>query len=825
MTTLPVLAQNSDESGRYIEPPESVIDIIDTDKNFATLDAVSPDGRHFLVPLTTEFSTLEKMSKDTYRLAMLEIRPKTNRGWYLDTFGIYGLRIYSLGDRSFVDIAVPDDTIVSDMMWSPDGKQLAFLAHLPEGTEVWTADLATGKAQSMSDTKILATLAARPSYRRPASAPSRFVQWTSRNTILTLMVPSDRGPEPERSLPAGPIVRRTREKAAPTSTQPFLLQDEYDAALFRYYTTAQLVEISPGKAPRKIGEPAMYLDFSLSPDGKYVLAEKIVDPLSYIVRYTNFPRDLDVMDLEGKILSTLRNVPLQEDMSQRSSGATEDLPRGVAWYPQGATLGFLWREEKGDEGTDEEDSGPPRRDRLMALSAPFDLTQAKTLVQTEEKESFSEPRYSLEGDTAFVTIRGSGNNGKTKERLVSYDLTEEKIEEMVLVKDYDPEDLVNLPGELWTRATSNGVPYVLLSSKNEHVYLTGAGHREDMKPRPFVDRVTMANGAKERLFEGSADMYERPLVPLDRDLNEMIINRESKTVFPDSFLWSGDSAPVNLTNNIDPFPAITAAKRIDFTFERRDGLEIHGRISLPIGYQEGSRVPAMFWTYPSEYSSVEEYEQDAMGDRNQNAYNHLRYLRWSDIWLTQGYALVSPDVPIIKKDQTYNDNYIQHLVDSLYGAIRKVDQMGYVDVDRIGHGGHSYGAFATANLLAHSPFFKAGIAGNGAYNRTLTPMGFQNEERFIWEAEDVYLEMSPFFNADHIDTPLLLYHGADDNNTGTYPIQSDRLIQALTGLGKTAVLYKYPFESHSPRAKKTYLDFWARWLQWFDKFVKKSEAK
>jgi dipeptidyl aminopeptidase/acylaminoacyl peptidase len=149
--------------------------------------------------------------------------------------------------------------------------------------------------------------------------------------------------------------------------------------------------------------------------------------------------------------------------------------------------------------------------------------------------------------------------------------------------------------------------------------------------------------------------------------------------------------------------------------------------------------------------------------------------------------------------------------------------MGYVDVDRIGHGGHSYGAFATANLLAHSPFFKAGIAGNGAYNRTLTPMGFQNEERFIWEAEDVYLEMSPFFNADHIDTPLLMYHGADDNNTGTYPIQSDRLIQALTGLGKTAVLYKYPFESHSPRAKKTYLDFWARWLEWFDKYVKQED--
>ena len=786
---------------------------------------MSPDGKHFLVPLTTEFSTLEKMSKETYRLAMLEIRPEDNRGWYLDTFGIYGLRIYSLGERSFRDVSVPDDTIVSDMMWSPDGKQIAFLAHLPQGTQVWAADVATGRAQSMSDAHVMATLAARPAYGSTASAPSRFVQWTSRNTILTLVVPSDRGPEPERRLPAGPIIRRTREKPAPTSTQPFLLKDEHDAALFRYYTTAQLVEISPGEALRKIGEPAMYLDFSLSPDGKYVMAEKIVEPLSYIVQYTNFPRNLDVMDLEGKILSTLRNVPLQEDTSRPGSEATKDLPRDVAWYPRGSTLGFLWLEEKDEEDKEEDDSSPPRRDRLMALSAPFELTGAETLVQTEEKESFRAPRYSLEGDTAFVTIRGNGDNGKSKERLVSYDLSKDEVETRVLVKDYDPDDLVNLPGEIWTRATANGVPYALLSSKNEHVYLTGPGNKEDLKPRPFVDRVTMESGEKERLFEGSSDMYERPLVPLDRDLKEMVINRESTTVFPDSYLWSGDSDLVNLTGNTDPFPAITAAKRIDFTFKRRDGLEIHGRISLPIGYQEGTRVPAVFWTYPSEYSSIEEYEKDAIRDRNQNAYNHLRYLRWSDIWLTQGYALVSPDVPIIKKDRTYNDNYIQHLVDSLYGAIRKVDEMGYVDIDRIGHGGHSYGAFATANLLAHTPFFKAGIAGNGAYNRTLTPMGFQNEERFIWEAEDVYLEMSPFFNADHIDTPLLMYHGADDNNSGTYPIQSDRLIQALTGLGKTAVLYKYPFESHSPRAKKTYLDFWARWLQWFDQYVKQADKQ
>jgi len=210
---------------------------------------------------------------------------------------------------------------------------------------------------------------------------------------------------------------------------------------------------------------------------------------------------------------------------------------------------------------------------------------------------------------------------------------------------------------------------------------------------------------------------------------------------------------------------------------------------------------------------------------NLNAFRHFSTRNASQIWLTQGYAVVIPDIPIIGKGNQYNNNYIAHLVDSMYAAIRKVDALGYVDVDRIGHGGHSYGAFATANILAHTPFFKAGIAGDGAYNRTLTPMTFQNERRFIWEAQDIYIEMSPFFEADHLETPLLMYHGAEDNNTGTFLIQSERMIQALTGLGKKAVLYIYPFESHGPRCLETYFDLWARWLAFFDKYVKHPEAE
>jgi dipeptidyl aminopeptidase/acylaminoacyl peptidase len=298
----------------------------------------------------------------------------------------------------------------------------------------------------------------------------------------------------------------------------------------------------------------------------------------------------------------------------------------------------------------------------------------------------------------------------------------------------------------------------------------------------------------------------------------MIVTREASNVFPDSYRWTPDGAFENLTHNRDPFPEFTSARRVDFTFTRRDGLEVYGRVSLPLNYRDGEKVPALFWTYPREYTTPEGYTRSTWTGRNLNAYSILTYLRWSDFWLTQGYALVAPDIPII--GENYNDTYISNMVDAMYGAMRAVDGLGFIDMDRIGHGGHSYGAFATANLLAHTPFFRAGIAGNGAYNRTLTPFGFQAERRTFWSAPATYLDMSPFLAADQINTPLLLYHGADDNNSGTWPMQSERLMDALVALGKDAALYMYPYESHTPRAIETKLDLWARWIDWFDRYVK-----
>ncbi|MFW6160604.1 MAG: S9 family peptidase [Acidobacteriota bacterium] len=803
----------------YIVPPETVQELLQRDRHYDMLNNISPDGRHFFVPVEEEFSSLNKMAQRTLRLAMLEFCPDVNREWRLSTYGIKGIRIFSLFEKKFHNIELPPDILVSDIVWSPDGKKIAFLAHLKEGSQVWTADVVTGKAGPVSQAFVMATLTGRPSYRRASSPPSRMLQWTPDGGLLTLLVPENRGPEPQSpDVPGTPLIRRTRDKATPTRTYPFLLRTPHDKELFRYYTTAQLALLYPGQQPQLVGRPGMFMDLSLSQDGKYILSERLSEPFSYIVSYSDFPRLLEIIDLEGNVLTQVRKVPLQEAMSRGDNDVLRDLPRDVSWRPDEKGLIFLWREEKKDKNEENGEEEEKRKDRLMFLPPPFNMEEAVTLIDSDK--SFSDISLTPEGLFAVVRLSGKNDAEKNRQEIIAYDLTQEPPQPFVLVKDIDPEDILKDPGNILTQRTANGILYAVISEEKNSLYLQGPGYREDLKPQPFIDRIQIKRGKTERVFESSSDAYERPLAVLDNNLEQIVVSREAPGVFPDCFLWKNGAIEERLTSNEDPFPEITSCRGEDFTFIRRDDLEIHGRITLPVGYKEGDKVPAVFWTYPREFQSFKDYEKSVIRTKNLNSFQHLSYRNASGIWLTQGYAVVVPDIPIIGKGNQYNNNYIANLVDSMYAAIRKVDQLGYVDIDRLGHGGHSYGAFATANILAHTPFFKAGIAGDGAYNRTLTPMTFQRERRFIWEAQDVYLEMSPFFYADHLETPLLMYHGAEDNNSGTFLIQSERMLQALTGLGKKAVLYIYPFESHGPRCLETYFDLWARWLEWFDRYVK-----
>lgn len=818
LSAVPLTAQQdapteNPDLARYVTPPPEIEQILRTDKNYAELDYVSPDGDHFLVPLENELSTLELISKETYRLAELELRPQTNRLWHLDTYGIYDIRFYSVAERRFVDVDVPDATFLSDFTWSPDGGRIAFLAHLPTHTEVWTADPTTGDTRSLSDAPVLATVAT--SAGGQGNRPSSMLQWTAQGTVISLMVPEGRGAEPVRNrIPDGPVTRHTRPEPTRTATYPFLLDDENDARLFEFYTTAQIAEFSEGSDPRPIGAPGMVTSIEISPDGEWLMVDQIHRPFSYITTYRSFPSSSTLVSVaDGSVVATLGEQSLREGRGGfGGGGGGGNGPRSFAWRPDGAGLTFLQRAER-EEGAP---ADAPRPDRVMLATAPaFDLDAATVVIESADPISGS-VTWSLDAAHAFASVNGDDGN-----TLVHWTVGGSNTPD-VLLPPVEGNDPTEQPGSLWTRLTGNGIPHAIVTSNGDATWLEGSGLKSDFRPQPFVDRVDF-DGTITRVFEGSRDSFDRPLIPLDNDLQQMIASRESKSDFPDSFLWSTDGGwGDNLTENVDPFPEITAARRLDFSFSRTDGLEVQGRVSLPVSYRDGDRVPAIFWTYPREYEQADQYTRSAIGARNHNAFTHMSWLRWSDMWLAAGYALVYPDIPII--GENYNDTYIASLIDAMYGAIRAVDGLGVIDIDRIGHGGHSYGAFATANIIANAPFFKAGIAGDGAYNRTLTPDGFQAERRSIWEAPSTYIEMSPFFKADQIDTPLLMYHGGDDNNSGTFPIQSRRLISALTILGKNAVLYEYPYESHTPRAIENKLDMWARFIDWFDVYVKDADG-
>jgi len=794
--------ENPDASS-YMRPPAEIERMLQSDKNYATLDYLSPDGDHFLIPHINELSTLELMARETYRLGELEVRPQTDRLWHLDTYGIDGFRFYSLSERRFIQVQLPAGSFASDFTWSPDGSQIAFLAHLPSHTEAWIADASSGRTQSLNEARVLATIGT--SARGQGTRPSNMLQWTPEGTVITLLVPFDRGAEPARNpIPMGPLTRRTREEATPTRTFPNLLEGPHDEVLFEHFTRSQITELRPGGSARPLGEPGMYESISLSPDGQHLLATRIERPFSFITSYRGFPRATLVLDRNGSEIAELDYRPLNEGGGFGGNDGGGG-PRAFAWLPDGSGLGYLLRAER-----DGDDSSAPRPDRLMRVSAPFDFDDGEVIAESEDP--IESVVYSLDGDHAFATVSQDDEEGIAYWRLDS-----STPPRRMLVDFYDTTDPTTLRGDLNTLRTGNGTTHATVSRDGSAAYLTGPGYKADFRPQPFVDRLSLGDGSTERLFEGATDSFDGPLVFLDPDGERMIVSRESMTDFPDSYLWEGGDW-VKLTDNVDPFPEVTAARRIDFEFERRDGLQVHGRVSLPIDYVQGQEVPAIFWTYPREYERPELYQNAVVRSRNKNAFTHMSWLRWSDLWLTQGYALVYPEIPII--GENYNDTYIGNLVDAMYGAIRAVDALDVIDIDRIGHGGHSYGAFATANILANAPFFKAGIAGDGAYNRSLTPSGFQAERRIIWEAPHTYIEMSPFFKADQIDTPLLMYHGGDDNNTGTFPVQSRRMIHALTALGKTAVLYEYPFESHTPRAIENKFDMWARFIGWFDQWVK-----
>jgi dienelactone hydrolase len=632
----------------------------------------------------------------------------------------------------------------------------------------------------------------------------------------------------------------------------------------------------PGLTPglKKIGQPAMIRSIDLSPDGKYVMVTSMTKPFSYIVPVSSFGSIQQIWDTDGKVLAKIRETPLnlgvQDDTAPPPDpaqapgagggrGGQEQGKRELAWRTDGQGLTYLEQEPapagdaagaganraaqataagggRAGRGTGGQGRGqaPQRPDRLFQWLPPFEEKGAKALFENTTR--MSNHRFSPDMQTLFFR-ETSGQD--TLELAVNL---KEPTQRYTLAR-FRTDDPAANPGTLvMTRggggggrggagggggrggAGGPGGGIVQVSGDGNSVFYQGQlndKNPEQVGPKSFIDKVAIKTGDKKRIYEGdNNDVYESVAAPLDLDAGRFVVERQSPTQVPQFILVDGSSRR-QLTENKDLFPDLTSARKLRIPIERADGFKFKVSVMVPPGWKEGTKLPALFWFYPREFTTQDEFDRP---DRTFNKNTFTNYGSRSMQFLVRlGYAVVvdTPGaIPIVGPAGQQNDNYVNDLRNSLAAVIDELDRRGIADRTRLAIGGHSYGAFTTVNAMVHTPFFKAGIAGDGAYNRTLTPLGFQSERRDLWQAPQVYLGMSPFMYANHLSGALLMYHGLHDQNVGTDPTNSLRLMHALNGLGKTSALYRYPLEDHGPAAKETLLDLWARWTAWLDKYVK-----
>jgi dipeptidyl aminopeptidase/acylaminoacyl peptidase len=604
-------------------------------------------------------------------------------------------------------------------------------------------------------------------------------------------------------VPAGPQVQVTRKgEKAPVRTYQDLLQDAHDEVLLEHYGRSQLAIVaSATRAVARIGTPALYERVEASPDGTMLLVERVERPFSYVVPLGSFPRAVEVCDLTGKVLRVVTRSGLRDAVP---IGGVPTGPRGVDWIPV-LPHALAWTEalDGGDPA-----KTVPHRDVVVRLEEPTGT--AAPWFRTEHRASGAQ--YGADG--AFV-LAGEMDRKTRRQRVWQYD-AKDPARPGVQLYERSTQDAYGDPGRAIAERLADGRS--LLRMRGPSLFLTGEGASPEGN-RPFVDRWEPTTGTKERLFHAEAGRHETFVGFLDDAEQKLLIRSESPAEAPALVVLDRATGKrATLLAFPDPVAELTKGitKRL-VKYEREDGVPLSGTLYLPPGHRDGEKLPCLVWAYPLEYSQA--------SDAGQVRATPHRYVRIGGsshlALLLAGYAVFDDAaMPIVGPQRTANDTFVEQLQRNARAAVKALEGTGCVDVARLAVAGHSYGAFMTANLLAHTDLFACGVARSGAYNRTLTPFGFQNEERTYWEAPEVYQAMSPFAHAHKIDEPLLLIHGDDDNNAGTFPIQSQRLFVALKGHGGNARLCMLPHESHGYAARENVLHCLAEMCAWLDRYCK-----
>ncbi len=603
-------------------------------------------------------------------------------------------------------------------------------------------------------------------------------------------------------IPTGPEIQVSGGKETKVATYQDLFKNSFDEVLFDHFATSQtaVVDAATGEV-RRVGKPGIFDSISVSPAMDYVLVERIKRPYSYSLPASGFSHSVEIWNMDGGLVKVLADLPPEENVP--INGVPKG-PRGVNWMThKPATL--IWTEAL-DEGDPKKTV--PFRDHYLTLDAPFAGEPAEALKLKERAAGIT---YLAAPGKALA----SQSEWKRSWRTTFLVDLANPAAEPVKIWDRGTQDRYNDPGRPVTTSLKTG-ERVILQDK-DWIYLTGAGS-SPKGDHPFLDRMNVKTLKVERLWQCQDPAYETFVDFAGTSRTKFITSYETKSDPPNYYLYDLKTKKrTALTDFKDPAPQLTGIQRERITYKRADGLELSGTLYLPPGHKPGTRLPVVIWAYPMEYDSA------AVAGQIRGSVNRFTFFRGTSqlFFVTQGYAVLdNAEMPVVGDPQTVNDTFVQQIVSNAEAAIRKLDDMGVGDPKRVGVGGHSYGAFMTANLLAHCDLFAAGIARSGAYNRTLTPFGFQSERRTLWEAPETYIKMSPFMNANKINEPILLIHGMADNNSGTFPIQSERLFAALKGFGTTARFVYLPYEAHGYSARESVLDVLAEMFEWFDRYVK-----
>lgn len=779
------------EALRYQLPPDAIVKIVDARPTPSV--SVSPDRKHMLISERPGLITISELSAEELRLAGLRIDPAISgpsRQTYSRSFTISDID----GNNQMQINGLPPGAALGSPVWSNDGSRFLFTNTTGNGIELWVcniADLSLGRIATGLNMVF-----------------GDSGTWLPDNkSILYIVCDPARGKRPERSrVPGGPVVQENKGRQGQVATYQDLLADPADEEVFGYFAMSQLM-IWDGSNSAPVGKPAMITGFSPSPDGKYVMVTELQRPFSYLVPYNSFPTLTRIWDMSGRNIRTLYEKPLIENFP-RDYDAVLPGPRFFSWRADRPAI-ICWAEalDGGNYKTEMQ-----YHDQVLMLEAPFTGDPVR-LIATEKR--FSGITWGRD-DFALITEGLS----RTRVRVVSSFNPSDGSLAKKKIFEYNADDGYGNPGRFVTDANIYGRDVLYFSDKGKSLYLTGQGASPE-GDRPFLDRYEIASGAKTRLWRSEAPCFETIASFLDIQKGLILTNRQSVSEVPNYYIRNLKKGTITqVTKFENPYPQLAGVKKELVRYKRNDSVDLSFTLYLPAGYdsRKDGPLPTLLWAYPREFNDA-----GAAGQVTGSPYTFTRISPASAlVYVTQGYAiLMDASFPIVGTEgKEPNDTFIEQLVADAEGAINKAVAMGVTDRNRVAVSGHSYGAFMTANLLANTRLFAAGIAESGAYNRTLTPFGFQNERRSYWEAPGVYNRMSPFMQADKVKDPIMLIHGMADNNSGTFPIQSERFYAALKGFGATARLVLLPYESHGYAARETILHKHWEVLNWMDTYVK-----